>query len=205
MSTSRDPDVVVIDLGARLVPRLLVGGVVCVALGLALIVGLATEIVRPAEDGDTGAYAIGLGIGAVVVLFGLFCLWAAHRGTGARLVIDAGGLTREGSRGWRLAWEDLDRVGVSVLRWNPPRSVATVGRGDRMGRIVVAPARPADPAVAAELARLVPGDEPEPWTHRVTLGTNAHWIAAADEGLRRFAGQRYAGRAERDVLRRRYS
>jgi hypothetical protein len=206
-TASRNPDDVVIDLGARLVPRLVLAGVVVVAVGLALLVGLATETLTTTEEGDTGAYVVGLVIGVVIVLFGLFCLWAASRGVGARLVIDASGLTREpaGRRGWTIAWEDLERVGVSVLRWNPPRSVAAFGRGDRMGRIVVVAARPEDAHVADVLAKLVPGDEPEPWTHRVTLGTNRDWIDAADEGLRRFAGERYAGRAERDVLRRRYS
>ena len=64
---------------------------------------------------------------------------------------------------------------------------------------------PPAPAVAEALTRLRRGDVPEPFTHWVTLGTNADWIAAADEALARFAGERYVARSERETLRRRYS
>lgn len=198
---------VVLELGARLVPRLLIAGVVAVVLGIALVVGMLSGAAETRPEGDGAAATIGLVIGAAIVLFGVFCLWGVRRGLGARLVIDADGLRREPVRrgGWALAWRDLERVGVSVVRWAPPRAVATIGRGERMGRIVLAVRDADDPAGRAALRRLPAGDEPAPWTHRVTLGTDADWHAAADEGLRRFAGDRHVPRQERDVLRRRYS
>lgn len=200
-------DAVVLELGARLVPRLLIAGVLAVALGVALLVALLGGTAQTTPEGDDAAVAIGLVISALVVLFGVFCLWAARRGLGARLVIDAAGLRREPVRrgGWALGWHDLDRVGTSLVRWAPPRAVATFGRGERMGRIVLVAREPADPGTRVALRRLPAGDEPEPWTHRVTLGTDADWHAAADGGLRRFAGDRYVPPQERDVLRRRYS
>ena len=194
----------VIALGARLVPRLLLAGGVLVVVGA----GLAVGMVGQADDasGSTATSVIGFAIAAVVVLFGLLCLWAAVRGRGARLVVDAVGVRREARTGaWALGWTDLTAVGLVTTVWAPPRSAATFGRGERTGRIAVAVREPPAPAVAEALIRLRRGDVPEPFTHWVTLGTNADWIAAADEALARFAGERYVARSERETLRRRYS
>lgn len=198
---------VVLELGARLVPRLVIGGAVAVLLGVALLLALGSGAASTTPEDSGPASAIAFVIGGVVVLFGVFCLWAAHRGRGARIVVDADGLRREpvDRGGWALGWQDLERVGVSISRWAPPRAVATVGRGERMGRIVLVARDPARPAAREALARLPKGDEPEPWTHRVTLGTNADWHRAAADGLRRFAGDRYVPPRERDVFRRRYT
>jgi hypothetical protein len=192
-------DAVCIDLGGRLVYRLLIGAAGLVAVGLLLLVGATSGEVG--SEGGSAVVAIAASIGGLLVLFGFLCLYAAYRGVGVRLVIDADGLAREGrSRAWRIRWNDLDAIGVSVLRWMPPRATNPVGRGERMGRIVLAPARD-----LGDLYGVRRGDEPEPWTRYVTLGANADWVAAAQEGLERFADERYAGTAERDVLRRRYS
>jgi hypothetical protein len=192
-------DAVSIDLGGRLVYRLLLGAAGLIAVGLLLLVGATSGELR--VEGGSAAVAIAASIGGLLVLFGFLCLYGAYRGVGVRLVIDAGGIAREGrSRTWRIAWDDLDAAGVSVLRWMPPRATNPVGRGERMGRIVLAPARD-----LGALYGVRQGDEPEPWTHYVTLGANADWVAAAEQGLERFAGERYRGAQERDVLRRRYS
>jgi hypothetical protein len=192
-------DAVTIDLGGRLVFRLLLGAAAFVGVGLLVLVGATTGEVR-VEGGDA-AVAVGAGMGGSLLLLGFLCLYAAYRGVGVRLVIDAAGIAREGrSRTWRITWDELEAVGVSVLRWMPPRATNGVGRGERMGRIVLAPA-----GDLGELYGVRQGDEPEPWTRYVTLGANADWVAAAQGGLERFAGERYAGTHERDVLRRRYS
>lgn len=192
-------DAVSIDLGGRLVYRLLILAAGLAAVGLLLLVGATSGELR--VEGGSTAVAVAASIGGLLVLFGFLCLYAAYRGVGVRLVIDADGLAREGrSRTWRIRWEDLDGVGVSVLRWMPPRMTNTIGRGERMGRIVLAPARD-----LGGLYGVREGDEPEPWERYVTLGANADWVAAAQDGLQRFAGERYAGTHERDVLRRRYT
>lgn len=192
-------DAVSLDLGGRLVYRLLLGAAALVAVGLLLLVGAMSGELR--VEGGTAAVAVAASIGGLLVLFGFLCLYGAYRGVGVRLVIDAEGIAREGrSRTWRIPWDDLDAVGVSVLRWAPPRATNSVGRGERMGRIVLAPTRD-----LGDLYGVRRGDEPEPWTHYVTLGANADWVAAAERGLERFAGERYRGAQERDVLRRRYS
>lgn len=192
-------DAVCIDLGGRHVYRLLIGAAGLVAVGLLLLVGATSGEVR--SEGGSATLAIAASIGGLLVVLGFLCLYAAYRGVGVRLIIDADGLAREGrSRTWRIRWHDLEGVGVSVLRWMPPRATNPVGRGERMGRIVLAPARD-----LGDLYGVRQGDEPEPWTRYVTLGTSADWIAVAQEGLERFAGERFAGTHERDVLRRRYS
>jgi hypothetical protein len=192
-------DAVRIDLGGRLVSRLLLGAAAFIAVGLLLLVGATSGELR--VEGGTAAVAIAAAIGGVIVLLGFLCLYGAYCGVGVRLVIDADGIAREGrTRAWRIRWEDLESVGVSVLRWMPPRMANPVGRGERMGRIVLAPVRD-----LGGLPGLRQGDEPEPWTRYVTLGANADWVDAAETGLERFGGDRYAGRHERDVLRRRYS
>jgi hypothetical protein len=192
-------DAVTIDLGARLVYRLLLGAAGLIGVGLLLLVGATSGELR--VEGGTAAVAVAASVGGLLVLFGFLCLYAAYRGVGVRLVIDAEGIAREGrSRTWRIRWDDLEAVGVSVLRWMPPRATNPVGRGERMGRIVLAPADD-----LGDLYGVRQGDEPEPWTRYVTLGVNADWVAAAQDGLERFAGERYAGTTERDVLRRRYS
>jgi hypothetical protein len=192
-------DAVCIDLGGRLVYRLLILAAGLAAVGLLLLVGATSGELR--VEGGSTAVAIAASIGALLVLFGFLCLYAAYRGVGVRLVIDADGLAREGrSRTWRIRWQDLDAVGVSVLRWMPPRATNSIGRGERMGRIVLAPAHD-----LGDLYGVREGDEPEPWARYVTLGANADWITAAQDGLQRFAGERYAGTHERDVLRRRYT
>lgn len=192
-------DAVTIDMGGRLVYRLLLGAAGLGAIGLLLLVGATTGEMR--VEGGTAAVAVAASMGGLLLAFGFLCLYGAYRGVGVRLVIDTDGIAREGrSRTWRIAWDDLDAVGVSVLRWMPPRATNSIGRGERMGRIVLAPARD-----LGGLYGLRQGDEPEPWTRYVSLGSNADWIAEAHGGLERFAGERYRGATERDVLRRRYS
>jgi hypothetical protein len=196
----------VIDVGARAVPRLLVGGVVAVLLGVVVGLLLVRQAGDPSAEDSTGVLVIGFTITALIVLFGLFCLWGAYRGVGVRFVLDGEGLRRDAPTGaWALAWDDLESVGLSITIWSPPRAVTAYGRGQRTGRITLVASDPADPRVAAALRRLRTGDEPDPWTHWVTLGTNREWIAAADEALGRLAGGRYAGTHERRTFRRRYS
>ncbi|MDO9407107.1 hypothetical protein [Patulibacter sp.] len=200
------PAPLTIDVGARAVPRLLAGGLVAVPLGLVVGGLLVRQAGDPSAENGPGVLVIGFVIAALIVLFGLFCLWGAHRGTGVRLVLDEEGFRREGpTRSWSLRWSDLERVGLSITVWSPPRAVTAYGRGQRTGRIVLAPRDPDDPRVAAVLGLLRVGDEPDPWTHRVSLGTNREWIASADEALGRLAGERYAGVHERETFRRRYS
>ncbi|MGX6447937.1 hypothetical protein ACVU7I_07715 [Patulibacter sp. S7RM1-6] len=190
-------EVVSIDMGGRLAVRLAVVGAVALVLGVALLAG----VVGGAVTNEGGGAVIAALVGSFVVLFGGLCLYGTYRGRGVRLVIDRDGIARQAPRGgWRIAWAQLDRVGVSVVRWELPRATNSIGAGERMGRIVLAPNGDLGP-----LYGLRTGDEPEPWTHRVTLGAQTDWIDAADAGLRRFAGERYVPLAERPVLRRRYS
>lgn len=199
-------EALVLDLGRRLVPRLLLAGVALVVVGLVVGVLVAKGSADAPEDDAVAGYVIGLGIAGLIVVFGVLCQWAAHRGTGLRLILDREGLHwRSPSRSWTLRWEDTEHVALVVSVWAPPRAAATFGRGERTGRIVVAPRDPDAPAVAEALRRMRTGDVPEPGTHWVTLGTNADWIAAADEALGRLVGERYAGLSERETFRRRYS
>lgn len=200
------PAPLTIDVGARAVPRLLVGGLVAVPLGLVVGWLLLQQAGDPSAEDGPGVLALGFTIAAIIVLFGIFCLWGAHRGTGVRLVLDEEGFRREGpTRAWSLRWADLERVGLSITVWSPPRAVTAYGRGQRTGRIVLAPRDPDDPRLAAALGLLRVGDEPDPWTHWVALGTNREWIASADEALGRLVGERYAGVHERETFRRRSS
>jgi hypothetical protein len=193
-----------LEIGRRLVPWVLLAGALGVAGGGAL--GIAILGGGAETPGSGAGSAIGGVIAAAVIAFGLFCLWAAYRGAGARMVLDVDGLHwRSVSRSWSLRWEDLDGVGLVVTTWSPPRALVTFGHGERTGRIVVRPRDADDPAVRNALRVMRVGDVPEPWTHWVTLGTNRDWIAAADEALGRLAGARYAGITERETFRRRYS
>ncbi|WP_210493240.1 hypothetical protein [Patulibacter sp. SYSU D01012] len=192
-------DAVVIDLGRRGARVLGTAAVALVLVGGGIAWVAATD--AGATDG-TGVRIAMVGVGALLLLFGVLCGVVAVKGRHAGLVVDGDGIAWRGANGaWRLRWDEIERAGVSALDWKAHRTQPIPVR-EKMVRLVLQ----LPPAVAATARPgLRAGDEPEPWTHRVTLGTAKGVAEQLDAGLRRFAGERYGGLVERGVWRRRYS
>lgn len=188
------PSPVVLEVGRYTTPRLVAGSAACAVLalsGVGLTVTSGSGVVAVVV-----VLLIALALGAAAVMFGV----AASASRGARLVVDDAGVTWDARAAtWRAAWEELEAVGLSVLRSGRPAAGREGPGADRIVHLAMAFDRADADAERAPLRRLRTAAEPAPFTHRMAFAARPGWADALQEGLTAFAGERYRGRTVRDA------
>ena len=179
---------VVIDIGRRDVRRVLIGGAVAGALGVASLVGAVTAY----ADGEGVGGTIGLVIGLAFtgITLGAIVNWKKVSRP-RKLVFEAPGVRWDDPAGapWAVAWPELGGVRISRTRervFHPADSVVrkTLVRLDLL---------PADPpafrARHADMAHLARHDG----AYRVPRGDAANLVRVIEGGVLRFAPHLYRG------------
>lgn len=188
---------VVVEVGRYTAPRLRAGSVAGLVAGAVLMAGGVAA-------GGAVPLVLGLLAGLALVALGIVFAVAANASRGARLVVDARGITWDARAAtWHAGWDELSSVGVTVLRSTSRRRGTTVPGSDRVVRLRMAFRRDEPDAGSAPLRRLRTTEEPQPWTHRMPFASRGDGAALLDEGLVRFADGRYAGLEVQEVRVRR--
>ncbi|PSL58402.1 hypothetical protein B0I31_101620 [Saccharothrix carnea] len=179
---------VVIDIGRRDVRRVLIGGAVTGALGVAALVGAVTAYADGEGVGGTIGLVIGLAFTAITL--GAIVNWK-RISRPRKLVLEMPGVRWDDPAGtpWAVAWPELGGVRISRTRervFHPADSVVrkTMVRLDLL---------PADPptfqARHADMAHLARQDG----VYRLPLGDAAALITVVERAVLGFAPHLYRG------------
>lgn len=215
---------VVVEVGRYTAPRLRVASVGCLVAGalvvvaavvaggvVALVLGLLAGVVL-AGAGAILAVAARANRGARLVVDEGGITWDAGAATWhadwdelttVGVTVLRGRVPRrgaEGPEGTRArGTEGVVGAGVAGASGRDGSDVgARAGGRDRVVRLGLAFARADADAGSAPLRRLRAADE-APFTHRMAFASRGEGTGPLDDGLRRFAGERYAGLSVRDA------
>lgn len=188
------PPPVVLEVGRYTTPRLVAGSAACAVLALSAVGLTVTSGSGVVAVAIVLLVALGLAVAAVV--FGV----AASASRGARLVVDDAGVAWDARAAtWRAGWDELDAVGLSVLRSGRPAGGGEGPGADRIVHLAMAFDRADADAGRAPLRRLRTDAEPAPYTHRMAFAARPGWADALQDSLAAFGGERYRGRTVRDA------
>jgi len=147
---------------------------------------------------ETGAFVMGLVVGGMFLLIGLFVFYVVIHGWSTFVAIGSQGINWHERKDRWISWHEIDEVGISVIHSAKGRSVTWIRIA---GTVPGLPHRP-------DLDRWRTDDEPEPYTHKIMppvppYPTAEESLVAA--ALRRYAGPRYTGIDERSTVVHRHS